>query len=128
VDGLPFRSDRTGGLIDATNPRARKWFWEHARDNILSHGFDYPWLDETEPDLVPDGFFYSIGSGDRYHNLFPLLHVEGVADGMRAWKPNKRVLILSAPPISVRSAPAHCSGRRTSADVGSAGASGADRA
>jgi alpha-D-xyloside xylohydrolase len=95
VDGLPFRSDRTGGLIDATNPKARQWFWEKSRDNILSHGFDYPWLDETEPDLVPDGFFYSIGSGDRYHNLFPLLHVEGVADNMRAWKPNKRVLILS---------------------------------
>jgi alpha-D-xyloside xylohydrolase len=95
VDGLPFRNDRTGGLIDATNPAARKWFWEKARDNVLSKGFDYPWLDETEPDLVPDGFFYSIGSGDRYHNLFPLFHVEGVADNMRAWKPNKRVLILS---------------------------------
>jgi alpha-D-xyloside xylohydrolase len=95
VDGLPFRSDRTGGLIDATNPKARQWFWEKSRDNILSHGFDYPWLDETEPDLVPDGFMYSIGSGDRYHNLFPLLHVEGVAENMRAWKPNKRVLILS---------------------------------
>ena len=95
VDGLPFRSDRTGALIDATNPDARKWYWEHARDNILSHGFDYPWLDETEPDLVPDSSFYSIGSGDRYHNVFPLLHVEGVAQGMRDWKPNKRVLILS---------------------------------
>ena len=95
VDGLPFRSDRTGGLIDATNPKARQWFWEKSRDNILSHGFDYPWLDETEPDLVPDEFMYSIGSGARYHNLFPLLHVEGFADNMRAWKPNKRVLILS---------------------------------
>ncbi|MFA9218965.1 MAG: TIM-barrel domain-containing protein, partial [Sphingomonadaceae bacterium] len=95
VDGLPFRSDRTGGLIDSTNPAARQWYWEHMRDNILSHGFDYPWLDETEPDLVPDGFFYSIGSGDRYHNLFPLLHVEGAAQGLRAWKPNKRGLILS---------------------------------
>ncbi|GLQ95380.1 glycoside hydrolase family 31 protein [Dyella acidisoli] len=95
VDGLPFRSDRAGALIDSTNPAARKWYWEHARDNVLSHGFDYPWLDETEPDLVPDGYFYSIGSGDRYHNVFPLLHVEGVAQGMRAWKPSKRVLILS---------------------------------
>jgi alpha-D-xyloside xylohydrolase len=80
VDGLPFRSDRTGALIDATNPAARQWFWERVRDNILSQGFDYPWLDETEPDLVPDGFFYAIGSGDRYHNLFPLPHVDGVAD------------------------------------------------
>jgi alpha-D-xyloside xylohydrolase len=95
VDGLPFRSDRTGGLIDSTNPAARQWFWERVRDNVLSKGFDYPWLDETEPDLVPDGFFYAIGSGDRYRNLFPLLHVQGVADGMRAWKPNKRALILS---------------------------------
>ena len=95
VDGLPFRSDRAGALIDATNPDARAWFWQRARDNILAHGFDYPWLDETEPDLVPDGFFYSIGSGDRYHNLFPLLHVEGVAEGMRKWKPDSRVLILS---------------------------------
>jgi alpha-D-xyloside xylohydrolase len=95
VDGLPFRSDRTGGLIDATNPKARQWFWEKSRDNILSHGFDYPWLDETEPDLVPDGSYYSIGSGDRYHNLFPLLHVEGVAENMRSWRPNTRVLILS---------------------------------
>jgi len=95
VDGLPFRSDRAGALLDATHPEARRWFWEHARDNILSRGFDYPWLDETEPDLVPDGLFYSIGSGDRYHNVYPLLHVEGVAQGMRAWKPNQRVLILS---------------------------------
>jgi alpha-D-xyloside xylohydrolase len=95
VDGLPFRSDRTGALIDATNPDARKWFWDSARDNILSHGFDYPWLDETEPDLVPDGKFFAIGSGDRYFNVYPLVHVEGVAQGMRAWKPNKRVLILA---------------------------------
>lgn len=95
VDGLPFRNDRTGGLIDSTNPKARQWFFDKARDNVLSHGFDYPWLDETEPDLVPSGFFYSIGSGDRYFNLFPLVHVEGFADNMRAWKPNKRVLILA---------------------------------
>lgn len=94
-DGLPFRSDRTGGLLDSTNPAARKWFFEKVRDNVLSRGFDYPWLDETEPDLVPDGLFFSVGSGDRYRNLYPLVHTEGFADGMRAWKPNKRVMILS---------------------------------
>ena len=95
VDGLPFRFDRVGALIDSTNPDARRWFWEHIQGNILSHGFDYPWLDETEPDLVPDGYFYSIGSGDRYRNLYPLVHVENVAQSMRALKPNERVLILS---------------------------------
>jgi alpha-D-xyloside xylohydrolase len=94
-DGLPFRSDRTGGLIDSTNPAARKWFFEKTRDNVMSKGFDYPWLDETEPDLVPSGLFYSIGSGDRYFNLYPLVHVEGYAEQMRAWRPQRRAMILA---------------------------------
>jgi alpha-D-xyloside xylohydrolase len=58
-------------------------------------GFDWFWLDETEPDLVPDGYFYSIGSGDRYHNLFPLVHTEGVSEGSRRDRPRKRNLILA---------------------------------
>jgi len=95
VDGLPFRSDRAGALIDSTNPDARAWFWGKIRDNIASKGFDWFWLDETEPDLVPDGYFYSIGSGDRFHNVFPLLHTQGVAEGSRHDRPDKRNLILS---------------------------------
>jgi alpha-D-xyloside xylohydrolase len=95
VDGLAVRSDRAGALIDSTNPDAREWFWDRIRDNIASQGFDWFWLDETEPDLVPDGYFYSIGSGDRYHNLYPLLHTQGVADGSRRDRPDHRNLILA---------------------------------
>jgi alpha-D-xyloside xylohydrolase len=95
VDGLAVRNDRAGALLDSTNPQAREWFWEHIRDNLASHGFDWFWLDETEPDLVPDGYFYSIGSGDRYHNLFPLVHTQGVAEGSRRDRPQKRNLILA---------------------------------
>ena len=95
VDGLPERSDRAGALIDATSPAARAWYWSKIRDNIATRGFDWFWLDETEPDLVPDGFSYSIGSGDRYHNVFPLLHAEGVAEGSRRDRPNLRNLILA---------------------------------
>jgi len=95
VDGLPERNDRAGALIDSTNPAAREWYWDRIRDNIAARGFDWFWLDETEPDLVPDGYFYSIGSGDRYHNLFPLLHTRGVAEGSRRDRPNKRNLILA---------------------------------
>jgi alpha-D-xyloside xylohydrolase len=95
VDGLAERSDRAGALIDSTNPQAREWYWDHIRDNIASQGFDWFWLDETEPDLVPDGYFYSIGSGDRYHNVFPLLHTEGIAEGSRRDRPEKRNLILA---------------------------------
>jgi alpha-D-xyloside xylohydrolase len=95
VDGLAVRSDRAGALIDSTNSQAREWYWDRIRDNIASRGFDWFWLDETEPDLVPDGYFYSIGSGDRYHNVFPLLHTQGIADGSRRDRPNKRNLILA---------------------------------
>jgi alpha-D-xyloside xylohydrolase len=95
VDGAPFRNDRAGGLIDSTNPDAREWFWSRIRDNLASKGFDWFWLDETEPDLVPDGHFYGIGSGDRFHNVFPLLHTEGVAEGSRRDRPQKRNLILA---------------------------------
>lgn len=95
ADGLAVRSDRAGALLDSTNPQAREWFWGKIRDNIAGQGFDWFWLDETEPDLVPDGYFYSIGSGDRYHNLYPLVHTQGVAEGSRRDRPNKRNLILA---------------------------------
>ena len=94
VDGLPIRSDRAGALLDETNPDARHWFWDRIRDNIASQGFDWFWLDETEPDLVPDGHWFSIGSGDRYHNVYPLLHTLSVAQGSAADRPDKRNLIL----------------------------------
>jgi len=95
VDGLAVRSDRAGALLDVTVPEAREWFWGKIRDNIASQGFDWFWLDETEPDLVPDGYFYALGSGDRYHNLFPLLHTGGVAEGSARDRPDKRNLILA---------------------------------
>jgi alpha-D-xyloside xylohydrolase len=95
VDGLAVRSDRAGALLDSTNPQAREWYWGKIRDNLAAKGFDWFWLDETEPDLVPDGNFYSIGSGDRYHNLYPLVHTQGVAEGSRRDRPNKRNLILA---------------------------------
>ncbi|RST31524.1 glycoside hydrolase family 31 protein [Sphingomonas ginkgonis] len=95
IDGLAIRSDRAGALIDSTNPQARAWYWDRIRDNITSQGFDWLWLDETEPDLVPDGAFYSIGSGDRYHNLFPLVHTQSVAEGSARDRPGMRNLILA---------------------------------
>ncbi len=95
VDGLPIRSDRAGALIDTTNPDTGRWFWERIRDNIASQGFDWFWLDETEPDLVPDGFLFSVGSGDRYHNLYPLTHTTAVAEGSARDRPDLRNLILA---------------------------------
>jgi alpha-D-xyloside xylohydrolase len=92
VDGLPY--DRAGSDIDTTNPAAAKWFWGVMRDNIISKGFDSIWADETEPDLPPNGGYFSIGPGTRYYDVYPLFHTAAIYDGFRRDVPH-RALILS---------------------------------
>src|SRR5205807_10005046 len=88
TDGLPY--DRAGSDIDTTNPAAARWFWQIARDRFLAKGFDSLWADETEPDLPPNGSFFSIGPGTRFYNIYPLVHTAALYDGFR------RVVILRA--------------------------------
>ena len=92
-DGLPY--DSQGSDIDTTNPDAAKWYWGVVRDDIASKGFDSFWADETEPDLPPNGSYFSIGPGTQYFNVYPLFHTAAFYDGIRRDMPDKRVLILS---------------------------------
>lgn len=43
---------------------------------------------------MPDGAFFTVGSGEGYHNLFSLLHLSGIADGSARDRPAMRNLIL----------------------------------
>jgi alpha-D-xyloside xylohydrolase len=81
VDGLPY--DKAGSDIDTTNPVAAKWWWKLVHDNIAAKGFDYFWADETEPDLPPDGAYFSVGPGAEYFNVYPLFHTAAIYDGVR---------------------------------------------
>jgi len=92
TDGLPY--DRAGSDIDTTNPEAARWFWETIRDNIINKGFDSIWADETEPDLPPNGSYFSVGPGTRYYNIYPLVHTAALYDGFRR-DTKHRALILS---------------------------------
>jgi len=92
TNGLPY--DRAGSDIDTTNPEAARWYWETIRDNILSKGFDALWMDETEPDLPPNGSYFHIGPGTRYFNIYPLFHTAAIYDGFRR-DIQQRALILS---------------------------------
>jgi alpha-D-xyloside xylohydrolase len=92
TDGLPY--DRAGSDIDTTNPEAARWYWGVIRDNIISKGFDSIWADETEPDLPPNGSYFSVGPGTRYYNIYPLLHTAAIYDGFRR-DVSHRALILS---------------------------------
>lgn len=92
TDGLPY--DRAGSDIDTSNPEAARWYWDAIRDNILSKGFDSLWMDETEPDLPPNGSYFHAGSGTQYFNIYPLVHTSAIYDGFRR-DLTHRALILS---------------------------------
>jgi alpha-D-xyloside xylohydrolase len=92
TNGLPY--DRAGSDIDTTNPEAARWYWDVIRDNIISKGFDSLWADETEPDLPPNGSYFSVGPGTRFYNIYPLVHTAALYDGFRR-DVHHRALILS---------------------------------
>ena len=92
TNGLPY--DRAGSDIDTSNPDAARWYWNLIRDNIISKGFDSLWADETEPDLPPNGSYFSVGPGTRFFNIYPLVHTVAIYDGFRR-DVNHRALILS---------------------------------
>ena len=99
-DGKPDSGgfkDVIGPNIDTTNPEAAKWFWEKIRDRYVKpDGFDYLWLDETEPDVDPAKDVFYVGSGTRFYNVYPLFHTASVYDGFRRdFGDNRRVMILA---------------------------------
>lgn len=100
ADGKPDSGgfkDAIGPNIDTTNPEAAKWFWEQIRDRYIKpYGFDYLWLDETEPDIDPAKDVFSVGSGTRLYNVYPLFHTASVYEGFRRdFGDSRRVMILA---------------------------------
>jgi len=100
ADGTPDGSGYApviGPNLDTTNPDAALWWWEKIRDRYIKpYNFDYLWLDETEPDIDPAADFFSIGSGARYYNVYPLFHTASVYDGFRRdFGDSRRVMILA---------------------------------
>jgi alpha-glucosidase/alpha-D-xyloside xylohydrolase len=100
ADGQPdagWAPKTVGPNIDMTNPAAATWFWEEIRDRyIRPFGFDYLWLDETEPDIDPAPDRFSIGAGVRFYNVYPLVHTGAVYEGFRRdFGDSRRVMILA---------------------------------
>jgi alpha-glucosidase/alpha-D-xyloside xylohydrolase len=100
-DGTPdaggYNKRTIGPNLDTTNPEAARWWWEKIRDNYVKpYGFDYIWLDETEPDVDPANDVFSIGSGTRFYNVYPLFHTGSVYEGYkRDFGESRRVMILA---------------------------------
>jgi alpha-D-xyloside xylohydrolase len=88
-------------LYDATNPEARKYYWNLIDNSLFKIGADAWWMDTTEPetegreDSVMVTNKLAIGNGARYANIYPLMTTKAVYDGQRSESDQKRVFILS---------------------------------
>ncbi|PWK85639.1 alpha-D-xyloside xylohydrolase [Lentzea atacamensis] len=88
---LPSRSSNTGyrpmAHYDATHPGARELLWQQLSEHYHADGISLFWLDACEPDVPPHlaaRAVYAAGPGAQVGNLYPLLHAQGVADGLRS--------------------------------------------
>ncbi len=110
MDKKGFFIDRTkvaayhpagSALYDATNPEARKYYWNLMNNALFKIGADAWWLDTTEPETEAreDNLMVrnqvAIGNGARYANIYPLMTTQAVYEGQRGASDQKRVFILS---------------------------------
>jgi alpha-D-xyloside xylohydrolase len=88
-------------VYDATNPEARKYYWDQVNKGLFSIGADAWWMDTTEPETEGQernillDHKLAVGSGNRYLNAYPLFDTEAVYQGQRSASDKKRVFILS---------------------------------
>ncbi len=90
-------------VYDATNPKAREFFWNNLVGKLFAQGWDAFWLDSAEPEEfwphMGDGILRNkqihIGNGAEYTNIFPLMHTLGVQEYWKAATDRKRVFLLT---------------------------------
>ena len=90
-------------VYDATNPKARDFYWDHLVSKLFSQGWDAFWLDSAEPeeywphmgDAILRDKLIAIGNGAQYTNIFPFMHTLGIQEHWRATTEKKRVFLLT---------------------------------
>ncbi len=90
-------------VYDATNPKARDFYWNNLAGKLFNQGWDAFWLDSAEPEeywphmgdaILRDKRLF-IGSGAQYTNIFPLMHTGGVQEHWKKETAQKRVFLLT---------------------------------
>jgi len=90
-------------VYDATNPKARDFYWHNLAGKLFSLGWDAFWLDSAEPeefwphmgDAILQNKQIAIGNGVEYTNIFPFMHTLGVQNHWKATTDRKRVFLLT---------------------------------
>ena len=85
---------------DAHSEKARKMYWEQARDSLIApQGWDAWWVDQCEPDngtLLDERrkAVFATGKGIDYFNTYSLLHSTGLYENWRKDISGKRAFFL----------------------------------
>lgn len=70
---------------DATNPAARKYLWQKAKQNYYDKGIEIFWLDEAEPEYTAydfDNYRYYLGTDLEIGNIYPVDYAKTFYEGM----------------------------------------------
>lgn len=87
--GYPISMDFQGNTLhfDATNPEARDYVWDKAKQNYYDKGVRVFWLDEAEPEYTYydfENYRYHLGPNVQIGNIYPLMYAKAFFDGMKA--------------------------------------------
>ena len=70
---------------DATNPGAREYLWNKAKENYYKKGIKIFWLDEAEPEYTAydfDNYRYYLGTDLEIGNVYPVDYARTFYEGM----------------------------------------------
>lgn len=70
---------------DATNPGAREYLWNKAKENYYDKGIKIFWLDEAEPEYTAydfDNYRYYLGTDLEIGNIYPVDYARTFYEGM----------------------------------------------
>ena len=86
--GYPISMDFQGNTLhfDPTNPEAREYVWQKAKQNYYEKGIRIFWLDEAEPEYTYytfDNYRYHLGPDIQVGNVFPALYARTFYEGMQ---------------------------------------------
>ncbi|HBE81105.1 MAG TPA: family 31 glucosidase [Firmicutes bacterium] len=85
--GIRVSMDFLGQTVfyDATNPKAREFVWQKAKENYYDKGVKIFWLDEAEPEYTVydyDNYRYYRGTDLEVGNIYPVMYAKTFFDGM----------------------------------------------
>ena len=86
--GFRIVMDFQGNTVhyDATNPEARNYVWEKAKQNYYDKGVRVFWLDEAEPEYRVydfENYRYYLGPNAQIGNIYPVMYAKTFFDGMK---------------------------------------------